>query len=99
MVFGFGDVFAVFHPHAAGLLQSLKELAPTGWKQLELVQSCFDENGLVKDSDVLGWCFVAWVTWIDNPAGFMRRFNAQAFFLQINNICVIIFQLSEKEVR
>lgn len=45
---------------ATGDLEALRDLAPTGWKQFELVQSHFDENHLVKDSDVLGWCFVDW---------------------------------------
>lgn len=45
---------------ATGDLETLRDLAPTGWKQFELVQSHFDENHLVMDSDVLGWCFVDW---------------------------------------
>lgn len=45
---------------ATGDLETLRDLAPTGWNQFRLLQSCFDENGLVKDSDVLGWCFVDW---------------------------------------
>ena len=40
--------------------ETLEELAPTCWKQIELVQSYFDENELVRDSDVLGWCFADW---------------------------------------
>ena len=45
---------------ATGDRETLEELAPTGFRQIELVQSYFDENQLVKDSDVLGWCFVDW---------------------------------------
>ena len=45
---------------ATGDMETLKELAPTGWKQIEVVQSYFDQTDLVRDSDVLGWCFVDW---------------------------------------
>ena len=45
---------------ATGDRETLEELAPTGFRQVELVQSYFDEDQLVKDSDVLGWCFVDW---------------------------------------
>ena len=45
---------------ATGDGDTLRELAPTGWKQIELAQAYFGENQLVKDSDVLGWCFVDW---------------------------------------
>lgn len=41
-------------------LETLRELAPTAFRQVELAQSYFDETGLVRDSDVLGWCFVDW---------------------------------------
>ena len=56
-------------------LETLKELAPTGWKQLELVQSYFDESGLVRDSDVLGWCFVDWNLFLNKQA------SAQGIYL------------------
>ena len=45
---------------ATGDLETLKDLAPTGLRQIELAQANFDGKGLVKDSDVLGWCFVDW---------------------------------------
>lgn len=45
---------------ATGDRKTMEELAPTGFRQIELVQSYFDEDQLVKDSDVLGWCFVDW---------------------------------------
>ena len=60
---------------ATGDTKTLKELAPTGWKQLELVQSYFDESGLVRDSDVLGWCFVDWNLFLNKQA------SAQGIYL------------------
>ena len=46
--------------HATGDRQTLLELAPTAWRQIDLSQSCFTDGRLVMDSDVLGWCFVDW---------------------------------------
>ena len=60
---------------ATGDMQTLKDLAPTGWKQLELVQPCFDGDGLVRDSDVLGWCFVDW------NLGLNKQASAQGIYL------------------
>jgi len=45
---------------ATGDRETLTELWPTAWRQIELNQESFDERGLVRDSDVLGWCFVDW---------------------------------------
>ena len=45
---------------ATGDGETLRELWPTAWRQIELAQQSFDEQGLVRDSDVLGWCFVDW---------------------------------------
>jgi hypothetical protein len=45
---------------ATGDLQTLKDLAPVALHQLEAVQHYFGEDHLVRDSDVLGWCFVDW---------------------------------------
>lgn len=60
---------------ATGDLETLKELAPTGWKQIELLQSYFGSNQLVKDSDVLGWCFVDWNLFLNKQA------SAQGIYL------------------
>ena len=56
-------------------METLKKLAPTGWRQLQLIQSYFDENQLVKDSDVLGWCFVDWNLFLNKQA------SAQGIYL------------------
>ena len=39
---------------------TLEELWPIAFRQIELAQECFDQRGIVRDSDVLGWCFVDW---------------------------------------
>jgi len=60
---------------ATGDLKTLKELAPTGWKQIELARSYFGNDQLVKDSDVLGWCFVDWNLFLNKQA------SAQGIYL------------------
>ena len=56
-------------------METLRELAPTAFRQVELVQSYFDETQLVKDSDVLGWCFVDWNLHLNKQA------SAQGIYL------------------
>ena len=60
---------------ATGDKETLQELARTCWRQIELVQSYFDENQLIKDSDVLGWCFVDW------NLGLNKQASAQGIYL------------------
>ena len=60
---------------ATGDLETLRELSPTAFRQVELVQTCFDEMQLVKDSDVLGWCFVDWNLHLNKQA------SAQGIYL------------------
>jgi len=60
---------------ATGDLETLTELAPTGWRQIELVQSYFGSDQLVKDSPVLGWCFVDWNLTLNKQA------SAQGIYL------------------
>lgn len=43
-----------------GDMDTLRDLWPTAMRQVELAQAQFDENGLVRDSDVLGWCYTDW---------------------------------------
>lgn len=40
--------------------ETLEELWPTAYRQIEIAKESLDEGYLVKDSDVLGWCFVDW---------------------------------------
>lgn len=52
-----------------GDLDTLRELWPTGWRQLELARDFFDESGLIRDSDALGWCFLDWNLELNKQAG------------------------------
>lgn len=72
---------------ATGDMDTLTELAPTGWKQIQLVQSYFDETGLVRDSDVLGWCFVDW------NLGLNKQASAQGIYLYCLKAAVEIAQI------
>ena len=56
-------------------METLRELAPTAFRQVELVQAYFDERQLVKDSSVLGWCFVDWNLHLNKQA------SAQGIYL------------------
>ncbi len=60
---------------ATGDREALAELWPTAWRQIELAQENFDEAGLVRDSNVLGWCFVDW------NLGLNKQASAQGIFL------------------
>lgn len=60
---------------ATGDVETLTELWPTAWRQIELAQANFDERGLVLDSDVLGWCFVDWNLTLNKQA------SAQGIYL------------------
>jgi len=67
--------------------ETLKELAPTGFKQIELVQPYFDETGLVRDSDVLGWCFVDWNLFLNKQA------SAQGIYLYCMKAAIEMAQM------
>jgi len=73
--------------NATGDMQTLTELAPTGWKQIELIQAYFDESGLVRDSDVLGWCFVDWNLMLNKQA------SAQGIYLYCVKAAIQIAEL------
>lgn len=60
---------------AAGDEETLRELWPTAKRQIELAEERFDERGLVRDSDALGWCFVDWNLALNKQA------SAQAIYL------------------
>lgn len=45
---------------ATGDMKTLSELWDTAKRQIAIAAGCFDENGVVRDSDKLGWCFVDW---------------------------------------
>ncbi len=60
---------------ATGDMDTLTELAPTGWDQIAVLQKFFDQTGLVRDSDVLGWCFADW------NLGLNKQASAQGSYL------------------
>lgn len=45
---------------ATGDRDTLSDLWPTAYRQIELAEASFDASGLVCDSDRLGWCFTDW---------------------------------------
>lgn len=65
--------------NATGDRETLEELWPTALRQAELARKCFDDTGLIRDSDVLGWCFVDWNLNLNKQAG------AQAIYLYCLN--------------
>lgn len=56
-------------------METLTELAPTCWRQLELSQAYFDEHGLVQDQESPGWCFVDW------KMGLNKQASAQGIYM------------------
>lgn len=65
--------------NATGDRETLEELWPTALRQVELARECFDDTGLIRDSDVLGWCFVDWNLNLNKQA------SAQAIYLYCLN--------------
>lgn len=55
--------------------ETLIDLYPIAKRQLELANRQFDETGVIRDSDVLGWCFVDWNLDLNKQA------SAQAIYL------------------
>ena len=74
-------------------METLKELAPTGWKQIELLQTYFDETNLVRDSDVLGWCFVDWNLFLNKQA------SAQGIYLYCLKAAMEVTKILKDENR
>lgn len=59
---------------ATGDRETAEELLPLALKQFEIAEKQF-ENDIVKDSDVLGWCFLDWNLTLNKQSG------AQAVYL------------------
>ena len=60
---------------ASGDRETLEELSESAFRQIELAKEDLDEEGLVRDSDRLGWCFLDWSLTLNKQAG------AQGVFL------------------
>ena len=56
-------------------LDTLRELAPTAFYQVELANDCFDRQDLAQETEQMGWCFVDWVLNLDKQA------SAQGIYL------------------
>ena len=72
---------------ATGDMETLQDLMPTAFRQIELVQAYFDEEGLVRDSDVLGWCFVDW------NLGLNKQASAQGIYLYCAKAAIEIAEI------
>ena len=66
--------------------ETLEELWPTAKRQIELAKESLDERYLVRDSDVLGWCFVDWNLHLNKQA------SAQGILLYALSAAVKIAQ-------
>ena len=64
---------------ATGDRDSLSILWPVAYRQIELARDSFDETGIVRDSDRLGWCFVDWNLSLNKQA------SAQGIYLYCLN--------------
>ena len=59
--------------------ETLTELWPVAKRQIAIAAESFDSNGIVRDSDVLGWCFVDWNLALNKQA------SAQGIYLYCEN--------------
>ena len=47
----------------------LRELWPVALRQIEVGENYLDENGLIRDSDEIGWCFLDWDLRLNKQVG------------------------------
>ncbi|MBR3245464.1 MAG: beta-phosphoglucomutase [Parasporobacterium sp.] len=77
---------------ATGDLETLRELSDIAFRQIDLALKQVGEDGIVRDSDQLGWCFLDWSLDLNKQAG------AQGVLLYaINEAKCIAELLGEKE--
>lgn len=72
---------------ATGDMDTLRELAPTAFRQVALANRCFDEGDLALDTEALGWCFVDW------KEGLNKQASAQGIYLYCLKAAVKIAEL------
>ena len=77
---------------ASGDSDTLRELAPTAFRQLELLEKCFDSDDLAMDTDILGWCFVDWAD------GLNKQASAQGIYLYCLKAATEMAEILEEEV-
>lgn len=61
--------------NATGDERTLRDLWPTALRQIELARKHFDEQNIVRDGTVLGWCFIDWDLQLN------RQTSAQGVYL------------------
>lgn len=76
---------------ATGDKETAEDLFETALQQIEVCASCFDEKHLIKDSDVLGWCFLDWNLELNKQAG------AQAVYIYCEKAMVRLLELLNKD--
>lgn len=80
---------------ATGDRKTLEELWPTALSQIYIAETSLNDQGVVKDSDVLGWCFVDWNLSLNKQA------SAQGIFLYAikSAICIAEILAQDNEAR
>lgn len=61
--------------NATGDIETARELYSLALRQIELAKEYYSDNHVIKDSDVLGWCFLDWNLALNKQAG------AQAIYI------------------
>ncbi len=75
---------------ATGDRETLEELWPTALSQIYIAEKSLNEEGVVSDSDVLGWCFADWNLALNKQA------SAQGIFLYAIKSAVRIAEILEE---
>ena len=68
-------------------IDAVFDLYETAARQLEIAKESFDENHVMKDSDVLGWCFLDW------NLGLNKQTGAQAVYIYSEKAMVELAQI------
>ncbi len=71
--------------------ETAEELYPIAVRQLEIARQKMDGNGIVRDSDRLGWCFVDWNLHLNKQA------SAQGIYLYCLDAAARLAQRIEKQ--
>ncbi|MCD7764802.1 MAG: cellobiose phosphorylase [Lachnospiraceae bacterium] len=77
---------------ATGDQETVRELYPTALKQWQLAQTNFDEAGVIRDSDVMGWCFVDWDLHLNKQA------SAQGIYLYCSRALLELTRALEENI-
>ncbi len=73
--------------HATGDIETLRELWQTAYRQIGLAKEQLNADGLVCDSDRMGWCFTDW------NLGLNKQASAQGIFLYALSAAIRITQV------